>query len=36
VLEDPWEGQDLPIGAKIPIKPLVGDSHFHVSQCVVM
>ncbi|KAL2622149.1 hypothetical protein R1flu_002354 [Riccia fluitans] len=24
VLDDPWDGQPLPTGAKIPLKPLVG------------
>ncbi|CAM6101801.1 unnamed protein product [Calypogeia fissa] len=24
VLDDPWEGQPLPPGAKVPIKPLIG------------
>jgi len=36
VIEDPWEGQELPIGAKIPTKPLVGDCGFHISPCSVM
>ncbi|XP_024388433.1 uncharacterized protein [Physcomitrium patens] len=36
VIEDPWEGQELPLGTRIPTKPLVGVDQFSLSRCSIM
>jgi hypothetical protein len=36
VIEDPWQGQDLPVGAAIPTKPLIDTDKLHVPKCNIM